>query len=204
MTGSIAVLAVAYLLGSIPFGYLAGWTVGIDLRQHGSGNTGGTNAVRVLGPKRGVPVILLDVAKGALAVLVAKHYGGVGLEVLAATAAMAGHMFPVFLGFGGGKGVAVGLGATAALVPVIGLIAVPLWLGLLLLTGYVSVGSIVTALAISLMAFLFDEPWQVEVFCVAATVIVLWRHRENIGRLRSRSEHRVNIRGWWAARRSTV
>jgi glycerol-3-phosphate acyltransferase PlsY len=66
------------------------------------------------------------------------------------------------------------------------------------------VGSIVTALAITLMAFLFDEPWQVEVFCFAATVIVLWRHRANSGRLRSRSEHRVNIRGWWAARRSTV
>ncbi|HEU0195096.1 MAG TPA: glycerol-3-phosphate 1-O-acyltransferase PlsY [Gaiellales bacterium] len=204
MSGSLAVLAVAYLLGSIPFGYLAGWTVGIDLRRHGSGNTGGTNAVRVLGPKRGVPVILLDVAKGALAVLVARHYGGVGLEVLAAIAAMVGHMFPVFLGFGGGKGVAVGAGATLALVPVIGALSVPIWIGVSLLTGYVSVGSIVTALAITLMAFLFDEPWQVKAFCIAATAIVLWRHRGNIGRLRSRSEHRVNIRGWWAARRSTI
>ena len=200
MIANALAVGAAYLLGSIPFGYLAGWLRGIDLRQHGSGNTGGTNAVRVLGPKLGVPVILLDILKGAGAVWLAGAVGGTEVAVLGGAAAVLGHMFPVFLGFGGGKGVATGAGATIALAPVIGLLAVLIWVLTSLVTGYVSVGSLVTAIAIPSMAFAFGEPWPVKAFFVTAAALVFWRHRTNIARLRRGSENRINVRGWWARR----
>jgi glycerol-3-phosphate acyltransferase PlsY len=193
-------IAAAYLLGSVPFGYLAGWLRGIDLRQHGSGNTGGTNAVRVLGPKLGVPVILLDVLKGAVGVWMAGAVGGTKVAALAGAAAVLGHMFPLFLGFGGGKGVATGAGATIALAPIVGLLAVPIWLATSFLTGYVSVGSLVTAVAIPSMAFAFGEPWPVKAVLIAAALLVIWRHRANVARLRRGSENRINVRAWWARR----
>ncbi len=202
MIANALAIGAAYLLGSIPFGFLAGWLRGIDLRQHGSGNTGGTNAVRVLGPKLGVPVIALDILKGAGAVWMAGAVGGTKVAVLGGAAAVLGHMFPLFLGFGGGKGVATGAGATLALAPVIGLLAVAIWVLTSLLTGYVSVGSLVTAVAISSMAFAFGEPWPVKAFFVAASLLVFWRHRTNIARLRRGSENRINVRGWWARRAS--
>jgi acyl phosphate:glycerol-3-phosphate acyltransferase len=203
ITDALAIVA-AYLLGSVPFGYLAGWLRGTDLRRHGSGNTGGTNAVRVLGPKLGVPVIMLDILKGAGAVWLAGAAGGTKQAVLGGAAAVLGHMFPVFLGFGGGKGVATGAGATIGLAPVVGLLAVPIWVLTSLATGYVSVGSLVTAVAIPTMAFAFGEPWPVKAFLVAASALVFWRHRTNIARLRNGSEHRVNVRGWWARRASAA
>ena len=108
---SLLAIAVAYLLGSCAFGYWAGLLRGVDLRDQGSGNTGGTNAVRVLGAKIGVPVIALDIFKGTAAVLIAGRLGGTGTEVLAACGAVLGHTFPVFLRFRGGKAVATGAGA---------------------------------------------------------------------------------------------
>ena len=150
---------------------------GVDLREHGSKNTGGTNAVRVLGPKYGIPVMVLDVLKGVAAVWLASQVGGVGLEVIAATAVLLGHTFPVFLGFGGGKGVATGAGTTLALAPPVGFLIVPIWIIVVFATGYVSVGSLVAAVAIPTMSIAFGEPWQVSAFFIAGGLLVIYRHR---------------------------
>ena len=200
MNWSLLAVPAAYLMGSIPFGYLAGRLRGVDLREHGSKNTGGTNAVRVLGPKYGIPVMVLDVLKGVAAVWLASEVGGVGLEVIAATAVLLGHTFPVFLGFGGGKGVATGAGTTLALAPPVGFLIVPIWIIVVFATGYVSVGSLVAAVAIPTMSIAFGEPWQVSAFFIAGGLLVIYRHRVNIQRLRAGTENRTDVRGWWARR----
>jgi glycerol-3-phosphate acyltransferase PlsY len=203
MISDVLAVVAGYVFGSIPFGYLAGWMRGVDLRASGSGNTGGTNAVRVLGPRFGVPVIVLDVLKGVAAVVLARWLGGIDIAVAAAAAAILGHTFPVFLGFGGGKGVATGYGATVALAPIVGALSLPIWLLASFASGYVSVGSIFTAIAIPTLSFVFDEPRVVRGFLTAAGVLVILRHRANIARLRAGTENRTNVRGWWARRAAT-
>jgi acyl phosphate:glycerol-3-phosphate acyltransferase len=195
MTDAVLAILIGYLIGSCPFGYWAGLLKGIDLRKEGSGNTGGTNAVRVLGPKIGIPVILLDVLKGTAAVLIASSFGGTGAEVLAAVAAVLGHTFPIFLRFRGGKAVATGAGAMFGLAPEIALGVTILWLVVAFLTRYVSVASMVAALAFVVSAILTGQPWPVVAFTVFGTCVVFWRHRTNIARLRAGTENRVNLRG---------
>jgi acyl phosphate:glycerol-3-phosphate acyltransferase len=188
-------IAVGYLLGSLPFGYWAGRVRGLDLRLAGSGNTGATNAVRVLGLKVGVPVMALDVGKGAAAVLIARGLTDSDLvPVLAGAAAVVGHMYPLFLGFKGGKGVATGAGTMLALVPWMGVAAFVLWLSVSLATRYVSIGSVVTAVAYPATAFLTGQPWPVRLFALGTGLWVVWRHRVNIARLRAGTEHRINLR----------
>ena len=191
---TLLAIATAYLLGSCAFGYWAGLLRGVDLRREGSGNTGGTNAVRVLGPKIGVPVIALDVLKGTAAVVIAAQLGGTGTEVLAAAAAVIGHTFPVFLGFrGGGKAVATGAGAMIGLAPWIALGVFLLWIVLGLLTRYISVASMVSAVAFMLATIVTGEPWPVIAFTVFGSAIVFWRHRGNLARLRNGTENRLNL-----------
>jgi acyl phosphate:glycerol-3-phosphate acyltransferase len=194
VTDTVAAVIIGYLLGSLPFGYWAGRLKGVDLRLVGSGNTGGTNAIRVLGARYGVPVILLDMAKGVVAVLIARELAGVTAEVLAATAAVLGHAFPVFLRFRGGKAVAVGAGAMFALTPVIGVLVTLVWFIVAATTRYVSLASLATAVAFPTLTFVFDEPWPVRLFALAGGLFVIWRHRSNIARLRSGTEHRINLR----------
>jgi glycerol-3-phosphate acyltransferase PlsY len=194
MTGAIIAIGVGYLLGSLPFGYWAGRLRGIDLRLVGSGNTGATNVMRVLGLKIGVVVMALDIGKGVAAVLIARSVSDNELVwVLAAAAAVVGHMYPLFLGFKGGKGVAVGAGTMLALVPWMGVAAFVLWLCISLATRYVSIGSVVTAIAYPAAAFLTDQPWPVRLFALGAGAWVIWRHRGNIARLRAGTEHRLNL-----------
>jgi glycerol-3-phosphate acyltransferase PlsY len=195
MTDAVLAILIGYLIGSCPFGYWAGLLKGIDLRKEGSGNTGGTNAVRVLGPRIGIPVIVLDVLKGTAAVLIASSFGGTGAGVLAAVAAVLGHAFPIFLRFRGGKAVATGAGAMFGLAPEIALGVTILWLVVALLTRYVSVASMIAALAFVVSAILTGQPWPVVAFTVFGTCIVFWRHRTNIARLRAGTENRVNLRG---------
>ena len=194
MSHAIAALVLGYLLGSLPFGYWAGRLKGVDLRKVGSGNTGGTNAIRILGARYGVPVILLDIGKGVAAVLIAGQFGGATVEVLAATGAVLGHAFPVFLRFHGGKAVAVGAGAMFALTPLIGVLVTLVWFVVAALTRYVSLASLATAVAFPTLTFVFDEPWSVRVFALAGGLFVIWRHRSNIARLRAGTEHRINLR----------
>jgi len=194
VSAAIAIV-IGYLLGSCPFGYWAGRLRGVDLREHGSGNTGGTNAVRVLGPRIGITVIVLDVLKGTAAVLVGAALGGTGTMVLAGAAAVAGHLYPLFLGFRGGKAVATGAGVLIALVPAIVAGAFVLWLVVALTTRYVSVASMTAAVAVAVAVIATAQPWPVIAFAVGGAAVVVWRHRPNIERLRTGTEHRVNLRG---------
>lgn len=196
MTDTLLAIAIGYLLGSCPFGYWAGRLKGVDLRTQGSGNTGGTNAIRVLGPRIGVPALVLDIAKGVAAVLIASRLGGTGTEVLAAAAAMLGHTCSIFLGFrGGGKAVATGAGAMLALAPEVTLPVAVVWVAVSLLTRYISVASMVSAVVLLAGVIVTDQPWPVIAFALFGAAVVIWRHRSNIARLRAGTENRLNLRG---------
>lgn len=168
---------------------------GVDIRTLGSGNVGATNVWRVFGPRLGLTVALLDVAKGfgptLAATLVVGHLAG----ALAGAAAMLGHWRPVFLRFAkGGKMVATCGGAFLGLAPLVGLVGAVVWLVVFALTRYASVSSIVAAAALPLAAVLLGEPWPVLVFSVAAAIAVLVLHRANLARLRAGTETRVQLR----------
>ena len=193
MNDSLLALIVGYLLGSLPFGYWAGRLKGVDLRTVGSGNTGGTNAVRVLGPKVGVPVIVLDIAKGAVAARLGGEIGGADAAVLASVAAVLGHAFPFWLRFRGGKAVATGAGTMLALVPWIGVTVFIIWIVVGLVTRYVSVASIVAAFSYSVLCVISGQPWAITAYTFVAALFVLWRHRENVARLRAGTENRLNL-----------
>lgn len=193
----VAAVVIAYLLGSIPFAYLAGRARGVDLRRHGSGNLGATNAVRVLGLPTGVAVYLLDTLKGFLPLFVlvpllvgTRH----DLWAIAmGVAAIAGHVRPVYLGFQkGGKGVATAGGVFLALAPLATAVGLTVWLLAFLPTGYVSFASIVTAVLFPLALLATGTAARSALFAVAVIVaiFVVWTHRGNIARLRRGEEHR--------------
>lgn len=191
-------VVIAYLLGSIPFAYLAGRVGrGIDLREHGSGNLGATNVFRVLGWKLGIVVLLADTAKGAVPVwLLPPLTTASSPDVWAiafGVASILGHVRPVFLlGKGGGKGVATAGGVFLALAPLPMLIATVAWLVVLLLSGYVSLASLSAAvvLPLSILAvYGLDSPLLLVSAVLAG--FVFWTHRGNIARLRKGEEHRL-------------
>jgi glycerol-3-phosphate acyltransferase PlsY len=190
-------VVVGYVLGSIPFAFLAGRiTRGIDLRQHGSGNLGATNVYRTLGWKVAVVVFVCDVLKGALPVLfVLRFTVGPHLylwAIAAGIAAIAGHAKPIFLLWrGGGKGVATATGVFLALAPLPTLVAIATWLAVVAVTGYVSLGSLLAAVAlpIAIAAWLGVHATIFPV-SIAIAAFVFWSHRANIGRLRRGEEHR--------------
>ena len=192
-----AAVVLAYLVGSIPAAYIAGKAFrGIDLREHGSGNLGATNVLRVMGPKVGVLVLLFDAAKGAAPALILPALTGVEPRgwwaVAYGSAAVLGHVRPIFLLLrGGGKGVATAAGMFFALVWLPTLVALVIWIAVLLASGYVSLASLAAAVTLPvavLLVFGAREP----AFAVSAVmaVFVFWTHRANIGRLRRGEEHR--------------
>jgi glycerol-3-phosphate acyltransferase PlsY len=189
-------VAAGYVLGSMPWGY---WLVRLvkhdDIRRRGSGNIGGTNVWRVYGWRLGLPVVVLDTAKGFAPALVAtltvSHLAG----VLAGGAAMLGHWRPMFLKWQrGGKLVATCGGAFLGVAPVVGGIGAAVWLTTFLLLRYASLASIVAALSLPVIAVLLGEPWPVIAFGAAAAVAVVVLHRANIARLRSGTESRFRFR----------
>lgn len=192
MTQAIAIVA-AYLLGSIPFGYLAGRARGIDIRTVGSRNVGATNVFRTLGRPVGITVMLLDIVKGVVAVVLARIITDDPWPLIAAGAAVAGHVYPVWLRFRGGKGVAVGCGVAIGLVPWAVLVLVPVWVLAIVLTRYVSVGSILCAAAFTPVVWAFGYPWATVVFAGIISAAVLWRHRGNMGRLMRGEELRLDL-----------
>jgi glycerol-3-phosphate acyltransferase PlsY len=191
---SVALLVLAaYLLGSIPTSYLIGRMHGIDLREHGSGNLGGTNAYRVMGLKAGAPVVLVDVSKGFVPACFFPAWDGspVGQLALAyGLAAIAGHVWSIFMRFRGGKGVATGAGVLIALAPTSALIGLLVWVGVVLITRYVSVASIAAATAVPVVAWLTDERTSTVLFCAAVALFVWWTHRQNLQRLARGDENR--------------
>jgi acyl phosphate:glycerol-3-phosphate acyltransferase len=191
-----ALVALGYLLGSLPFGYwLPRLVSGVDIRTVGSGNTGATNVWRALGFKLGLSVALLDIAKGAAAALVARWLADDLVAVLAGVGAMIGHWRPLFLGFAkGGKMVATIGGVGLALAFFATLAGAGLWIAVFLLTRYASIASIVASATLPLFAFLFGASAPVLVFTFAAALAVLVLHRGNIKRLRAGTENRFQLR----------
>src|ERR1700760_4592013 len=156
----LLVAAISYLIGSVPSGYIAGRIAGIDIRKAGSGNIGATNVTRTLGKKYGYPVFAADFGKGLLTVFVANrislHAGATSValyDVVAAVFCVIGNAFPVWLGFRGGKGVAVSAGLLFALMPLAGVIVILIWVALFYLTGYVSLASLVAATMLPVAAY---------------------------------------------------
>ncbi len=214
MNCALVIIALSYLLGSVPFGLLAGKVKGVDVRHHGSGNIGATNVFRILGPAWGVAVFIADAGKGVGAVLLggwlSQHFPAsltnmdqfgatniampkVSAEIIAAIWCIIGHNFPVWLGFKGGKGVATSAGVLLGLVPAATGIALVVWIAVFFTTRYVSVASICASLSLPLAVALLPagpDKWPVFGLAVVAAFLVLWRHRTNIERLRLGTEHR--------------
>ena len=200
MTADALVVLGGYLLGSIPFGYVLPRVVrGEDIRRQGSGNVGASNVWRVYGRSLGIPVALLDVAKGFVPALVGLELGGDWVGVLAGAAAMIGHARPVFLGFSkGGKMVATAGGVAFALAPLAALGCLVVWLVTFAVFRYASLASMVTASALPLLCLVFGVPWPVVGFAAVAALGVLALHRNNIRRLLAGTEPRFTgtlIRG---------
>jgi glycerol-3-phosphate acyltransferase PlsY len=184
----------AYLLGAVPFGLILAKTfAGLDVRTQGSGNIGATNVARSAGKKLGVITLLLDALKGALPVLVCQHFLAQPLEItaLAGLAAVVGHIFPVYLWFRGGKGVATGFGVFLAIAPIPSAVAAGVFVVLFAIFRVVSIGSLGAAIALIGAVVGLDGRW--EVIALAGTVVglVILRHSGNIARLLKRSEHRI-------------
>jgi acyl phosphate:glycerol-3-phosphate acyltransferase len=195
MTDVLVVLG-GYLLGSMPFGY---WLVravrGEDVRERGSGNIGATNVWRVYGRRYGIPVMLLDIAKGFVPALAGVLVSGDLLGVLTGAAAMAGHWRPLFLGFSkGGKTVATAGGVFWAVAPLVAVAGALIWCALFVVFRYSSVASMGAAGALPLVALALGEPWPVIVFAASAAGVVLLLHRGNIRRLRAGTESRFHFR----------
>lgn len=192
-------LVVAYLLGSIPFGYLAGRVRGVDIRTLGSGNVGAANAFRNLGRSWGIAVMAADIGKGVAGVLIADALTDDPWPILAGAAVMVGAIFPVWLRFRGGKGVAAACGVTIALYPIVTLILVPVWFAVVIITRITSLASIVVAVAFTPLTVAFGYDWPYVALAAAISVLVLVRHRSNIGRLVRGKEARIDLRRGRAA-----
>jgi acyl phosphate:glycerol-3-phosphate acyltransferase len=199
-------LILSYLLGSVP---VAVWTGkifhGVDVREHGSGNAGATNVIRVLGWKTGVPVLLIDVLKGWLAAMLPVFFSLVengtavivNYQIIAGVAAILGHIFPLFAGFRGGKGVATITGVLLAINPLLTLSCFGVFLCVLLVSGYVSLSSISAAVVFPLFLFLFFDTPSVffKVFSVVASLVIIFMHRKNISRLLKGEESKFIRKG---------
>lgn len=203
---SAAAFILAYLLGSIPTAVWTGkWLYNIDVREHGSGNAGATNVIRVLGWKTGLPVLLTDLAKGWLATMMPIYLNSAepgtatltNIQIAAGMIAITGHIFPLFAGFRGGKGVATMFGVLLALQPLLTISCMGIFLVVLLITGIVSLSSMTAGLAFPVMLFLFfDTPSIVfKIFSVIVALALLLTHRKNIGRLLKGEEKKLNIFG---------
>lgn len=184
-----------YLAGSVPFAFLLARRAGIDVRLAGSGNVGAANVLRTTGAWRAVAVMALDVAKGAAAVaLVHVAAGGASLAALTGAAAVVGHIYPVWLRFHGGKGVAVAAGAFSVLAPLATGIAAVLFLVIVWATRYVSLGSIAATIALPPVAWWAGAPRGVVGTAAATAGLIVFRHRANLRRLRLGTERRMGTR----------
>ena len=201
---TIILIVLAYLIGSVPTAVWIGKIFyGIDVREHGSGNAGATNVIRVLGTWVGLSVLILDMLKGLLAVSLAGFFpqwigGGINhdlFRVLLAFTAILGHVFPVFAGFRGGKGVATFMGTAFAIFPLTFLCAIGIFLVIFFLTRLVSLASIVSAMTMPLFAILaFHEPWPYILYSCIVAIGIPATHHKNIRRLLRGEEKRLEFR----------
>jgi len=204
--GAATLVGIAYLIGSVPVGVIVGRLVaGVDLRRHGSGRTGATNALRTLGARWAVVVFALDVAKGLMAVLLARALYDAGppgspdwVAAAAGVAAIVGHNWSVFIGFGGGRGVATAAGGLLAISPLTLAIVLPVVAAIVWLTRYVSLGSLTAAaLAVAVTATLAATGQGSSApvgYALVAGALIWFAHRDNIERLRAGTERRIGER----------
>lgn len=201
--GYLGIALVSYLIGSIPSGYLAGRLGGVDIRQQGSGNIGATNVTRVLGKRYGYPVFLADFIKGFSAILLAPWLGRLFAlssstevcQVVAGVFVVVGNAFPPWLRFRGGKGVATSAGLFFGLIPAAAVIATLIWIIAFYTTRYVSLASVIAALALPLTVFIINHvtgmhrPFVLYMTATLAAIVIL-RHRTNLARLMRGTEQR--------------
>ncbi len=196
----LAIGVFAYIMGSIPSGYLLGRFRGVDIRSLGSGNIGATNVFRCLGKKLGALTLVVDFLKGLLPVMTARYVFSGGdsdaAAVMAAAFSVAGHVWPVTMRFRGGKGVATAAGALLGIVPLAMALALVVWVVLFLAAGYVSLASITAAVAVTVAVWLLHsgEKLLIPVVVTLLAAITLWRHRGNMRRLINGTEFRSC---WW-------
>ncbi len=188
-------VTVAYLVGSIPFAFLLSRRRGIDLRDVGSRNVGAANVLRTSGVRTAVLAMLLDVVKGALAVLVAQRVTvGMATPIAAGVASVIGHIYPVWLRFHGGKGVATAAGVFSVLAPAALGIACGVFLLAVWITRFISVGSMAAAITLAVVTAVSDLPAVVAVGAALSAAIIVHRHRANLARLMAGTERRVGQR----------
>ena len=188
-------LAVAYLVGSIPFAYLLSRRRGIDLRDVGSGNVGASNVLRTSGVTAAVLAMLLDASKGVLAVIVAQRVApGAATPMAAGLASVIGHIYPVWLRFRGGKGVATAAGVFGVMTPGSLVIAGVVFLLAVWITRFVSVGSIAAAVTLAIITAATDAPAVVSIGAALIAAIIVYRHRANLTRLIAGTERRIGQR----------
>lgn len=210
------IIILSYLIGSIPTSIIISKAAkGIDIREHGSGNAGGTNVMRVLGWKHGILVILLDALKGVLAVVVVArlHYGSMPfqnptpfddftlIQIIAGISAVIGHIWTVFAGFKGGKGIATALGMLLMIVTIDMLIALGVFILVVTLSRYVSLGSLAGAVSVPLALIVRENVFHVNIpnyhtllpFLIFLAVLVIFTHRKNVIRLLNGSENKISF-----------
>jgi glycerol-3-phosphate acyltransferase PlsY len=198
-----AIVIFGYLLGSVPFGLVIGKLYGVNVREYGSGKTGATNVLRVLGAKAGVAALIGDVAKGVIPVLLARFILGLGAaEVAAALAAVIGHNWPIYTKFQGGRGVATSLGALIAMswpVPLLAPMCLAVFAIVVALSRYVSLGSMLAALSVLVATIPLVALERIEIaylaYGVVGTGLILLQHRDNISRLLAGTERKLGERG---------
>ncbi len=192
---AVAVILAAYLIGSIPFALVLARRWGADLRAVGSGNLGATNVMRASGVTAGVLVAVLDMSKGAASVwLAARLADGAELPAAAGLAAIIGHIYPIWLRFRGGKGVATACGVFSMLTPPAVPLALAIFAAVVWLTKYISLGSVLATVALPPIAYLLGSPAPGVIAASAAAAIILFRHRSNVVRLWNGTERRVGAR----------
>jgi glycerol-3-phosphate acyltransferase PlsY len=189
-------IVFGYAVGSVPFAFLVARRVGIDVRVAGSGNVGAANVLRTTRTPLGIAVMALDISKGAATVLLA--YAGaatIGSMAAAGTAAVVGHIYPIWLRFHGGKGVAVAAGVFGVLAPVAALAAAAVFLVTVWATRLISLGSVAATVALPGAAWLFGSPPVVTVAAAGSGALILFRHRANVRRVLHGTERRMGERG---------
>ena len=188
----VLAVVIAYCLGCISPSTLLGRARGIDIKKSGSGNAGTTNALRVMGAKAALITVIIDIGKGVAAVLIAEQLGGRSAAYAAAFAAFLGHIWPIFLKFKGGKGIAVAFGVVVTLNPLLGLSLLGLIIVVVLITRRVSFGSILDAVAFPVLCW-FMEPKFIG-YSIVMACIVLFKHRSNIQRLLRGEEDPISLK----------
>lgn len=189
-------IALAYLLGSVPFAMILARSWGArDLHHRGSGNLGAANVLRTSGVKAGLLVALLDIGKGAASVLVAERLGATGATpAMAGVAAVVGHVYPVWLKFRGGKGVATACGVFALLAPFAASIAAVIFVATVWWTKYISLGSTLASMALPPTALATGSSVDVVIAAASCAALILFRHRSNLARVRLGTERRIGVR----------